>query len=87
MGNLSEKLVSEKEKPLLTETTLTDDDLVFFHPKYDDLYLIRGDNLYLIKKKFSKINPSDSKVHLKSMAKPLEAFRREFQPYKGLRKP
>jgi len=88
MGTLLEKLGRKNRKPILRETTLTDDDLVHLYSRFEGrLYLIRDDNLYRIEGKFSKINRSDPKVFLKCVGKSSKSILELFQPYRELRNP
>lgn len=88
MGNLLEKLISKKEKPILKETTLTDDDLVYLYQRFKGrLYLIRDDHLYRIEGKFSKIDSANPRVSLKCVSKSTKPILGLFQPYRELRNP
>jgi len=85
MESLLEKLGQKKRKPILRETTLTDDDLVHLYPGFDSLYLIRNGYLYRVKEKFSEIDSSAPKVSTKYFGEPTKGFLRLFQPYRELR--
>ncbi len=87
MESLLEKLISKKRKPILRETTLTDDDLVHLYQRYGNLYLIRDDYLYRIKGRFSKIDSSNPRVSLKCVSKSTKSILELFYPYKELRNP
>ena len=84
MRNLLKKL-GLKRIPILKETTLTDDDLVYLHSLPDELYLIKDGCVYGIEKKFSKINHSNPKVSLNYYGFPTKKDLEDFQPYKELR--
>jgi len=88
MVNLLEKLGQKKIKPILRETTLTDDDLVYLYQRFGGyLYLIRDDHLYRIEGKFSKIDSADPRVSLKCVSKSTKLILELFQPYRELRNP
>ncbi len=87
MGNLLQKLFQKKRKPILRETTLTDDDLVHLYQRFGNLYLIRDDYLYRIRGRFSKIDSSDPRVSLKCVSKRTKPILELFYPYRELRNP
>jgi hypothetical protein len=87
MGSLLEKFISKNRKPILRETTLSDDDLVYLYQRFESLYLIRDDYLYRIIEKFSKIDSSNPRVSLKCVSGLTKPILELFQPYKELRKP
>ena len=86
--SLLQKLFQKKRKPILKETTLTDDDLVYLYQRFKGhLYLIRDDHLYRIEGKFSKIDSANPRVSLKCVSNLTKPILELFQPYRELRNP